>query len=207
MSFEVHWAALSEAKAATALSNGSVASQSFGSSVAESIKGARGIVSTATSTFNGGRVVAEEKTSPEQRLFDRLVDLKVKTSSLAMHLENVWRTGLFNELDQLLDVDEWDLSDTLPSVESFVTFLRTTIFLGKIRRPGLGATCEGHILAGWITGKDRLTVEYRPNDQLRWVLTADGSTKSGSCAAPNLKMHLAAFQPNRWFRSANDVRS
>ncbi|WP_158912693.1 hypothetical protein [Caulobacter sp. S45] len=207
MSFEVHWGGLSQAKAGTALSNGSGASQGFGSSVAESIKGARGIASTATSTFYDERVVAEEQASPKQRLFDRLVDLKVKTSSLAMHLETAWRTGLFNELDQLLDADEWDLSDTLPKVESFVTFLRTTIFLGKIRRPGLGATCDGHILAGWITGKDRLTIEYRPDDQLRWVLTADGSTKSGSCAASNLKTDLAAFQPNRWFRSANNLRS
>jgi hypothetical protein len=208
MSIVVHCENSSTARFETGLSNGLTQSKGFGSPFADSIKinGGRGIDSTSA-TSDVEHFIEDKKITPEQLLFDRLVDLKVKTSSLAMHLETAWRTGLFNELDKLLNVDDWDLSDTMPTVESFVTFLRTTIFLGKIRRPGLGATVDGNILAGWITGRDRLTIEYRPNDELRWVTTVDGSAHSGACVASDLKDNLASFKPERWFTSANNVRS
>src|SRR5688572_28873507 len=69
-------------------------------------------------------ITAPVAQNEEEQVFNRLVALKVLTSGLAMHLERIWRAGLFRSLDNLLDVEDWDFSDDLPTVESFRTFLR-----------------------------------------------------------------------------------
>src|SRR5260221_2404322 len=108
--------------------------------------------------------------SAEARAFDRLVELKVETSRIAMHLETAWRSGLFRQLDGLLDVENWETSDTLPTTASYLTFLRLLVLLGKPRRPGLGATDSGNIIASWTVAENRLTIECQPGDRVRWII-------------------------------------
>jgi hypothetical protein len=147
--------------------------------------------------------VQTEATDPSAKVFDQLVSLKVSTSSLAMHLDGAWRKGLFGQLDHLLDADDWDFSDTLPTVESFKTFLRLMISLGQVRRPSLGSTATGDIIAAWIIGKDRLTLECLPDDHVRWMVstTLEGEPTSG---AGRTKIHLlesllSPYNPETWF--------
>jgi hypothetical protein len=75
-------------------------------------------------------------------------------------------------------------------------------------RPGLGATSDGHIVAAWTTGRDRLTVECMPSDDVRWVVTRylDGVRKVSSAnTAPvdQLRALLAPLKPEVWFGDAN----
>lgn len=143
--------------------------------------------------------------------FDRLVELKLATSKIAMHLQDAWRSGLFKQLDTLLDPEEWDSSDALPDLDAFRTFLRMTVFLGRTRRPSLGATTDGHILAAWICDKDRLTINCGPGDQVRWVLSryenGERESAAGRTVVRRLPEVLAPYGPDRWFALADNVRS
>jgi len=135
--------------------------------------------------------------------FERLVALKMTASNVAMHLDEAWRGGLFRQLDNMLDADEWDFSDEMPSVGSFKTFLRMIIHNKVRQRPGLGATIDGKIIASWTVGGDRLTVECLPDDTVRWVAVKyiDGKRVSSANTSPValLRTFLAPYAPEIWF--------
>ena len=137
--------------------------------------------------------------SPEEQVFNRLVGLKVSTSTIAMHLDAAWRAGLFRQLDSLLDAEDWDFSDKLPTLESFRTFLRMILAFGPVRRPSLGATATGEIIAAWSKDGDRLTIECLAGDQVRWVVnrTVDGRriSAAGKTYADLVWRQVAPFEP------------
>jgi hypothetical protein len=149
------------------------------------------------------QVIVADPSSDVERAFDQLVALKIQSADFAMHLDTAWRAGLFSQLDQLLDADEWDFDDAMPSVESFRTFLRLIIHNKVANRPGLGATRDGKIIAAWTAGKDRLTVECMPDDTIRWVLVKyeDGQRVSSANTGPVslLRKYLAPYEPGVWF--------
>jgi hypothetical protein len=149
------------------------------------------------------QVIVADPSSDVERAFDQLVALKIQSADFAMHLDAAWRAGLFSQLDQLLDADEWDFDDAMPSVESFRTFLRLIIHNKVANRPGLGATRDGKIIAAWTAGKDRLTVECMPDDTIRWVLVKyeDGQRVSSANTGPVslLRKYLAPYEPGVWF--------
>jgi hypothetical protein len=148
-------------------------------------------------------LVISEKKGNQEKAFDRLVALKISTSNVSMHLDEAWRAGLFAQLDNMLDPQEWDFSDEMPSTSSFMTFLRMIIHNRVVRRPGLGATTDGKIIAAWTAGHNRLTVECLPDDKVRWVAVkyVDGERVSGASSSPValLRTFLAPFQPELWF--------
>jgi len=149
------------------------------------------------------KALPSSRADPHAEVFDRLIDLKVSTATIAMHLQDAWRTGLFRQLDDLLDEENWHPGDTLPTPDSFRTFLRLVIMLGRPPRPGLGCTDSGNILASWRRTEDRLTIECRLDDELRWVLSRRllGETESaaGICKVKNLRSRLAPYEPEVWF--------
>jgi hypothetical protein len=134
---------------------------------------------------------------------NRLFDLKVATAEVAMHLERAWRSGLFRQLDDLLDEDSWHADDPLPTTASYRTFLRLVIVLGLPRRPSIGCSQIGNLIASWRRAEDRLTIECRADDDLRWVLSryTDGDRESaaGICKLANLRSRLAPYRPEVWF--------
>jgi hypothetical protein len=147
--------------------------------------------------------------SPEEKVFDRLMAMKVATANVAMHLRGPWRDGFFRQLDHALDAEDWDFSDELPTIESFRTLLRTIVFLGKnggeLRRPSIAANATGHVVAAWSERGNRLTIECLPNDEVRWVLgkTIDGNRVSAAGQAPVtfLPRALEAYAPGDWWRA------
>ena len=151
---------------------------------------------------------------PEEQVFDRLVAIKLLTAGMAMHLEREWRAGLFRQLDHLFDAEDWNFSEELPSVQSYRTFLRMIIFLserrGDIRRPALGATADGHLIAAWSSGDSRLTIECLPEDKVRWILgkKVDGEpvSNAGEARVTFLPKALSVYEPNGWWR-ADHIRS
>ena len=142
---------------------------------------------------------------PSAQVYDRRAALKVATAEIAMHLDQAWRTGLFRSLDELMEVDEWDFSDELPTDASYRTFLRMIIFLGPIRRPALGATSNGNIVAGWMHDRDRLVVECEPGDEVRWSVSKwrpDRESASGRTTVERLPSVLSPYDSSSWLSVA-----
>lgn len=140
----------------------------------------------------------------EEQLFDARAAFKLKTAILAAaHFSRDDRDGLFRQLDNLFDIDNWESMDEVTTEASFTTLLRMMLFLGG-RRPGLGVAATGNLIATWTEGDDRLTIECKPGDRVRWVLlqNLNGQQESaaGNTTVARLPAYLSSFKPTRrWF--------
>ena len=147
--------------------------------------------------------------SNEEQLYDALASFKIRTATVAMHLDRDWRRKLFRQLDSLLDTESWEPGDLPPKFASFSTFLRLLTLLRPDRRPVLGATTDGSLIATWTAGSDRLTIECLPNDSVRWHLSVciEGEVERAAAVTPlpRLSEVLGPYQPERWFNDANRV--
>jgi hypothetical protein len=139
----------------------------------------------------------------EERLYNARAACKIRTATVAMHLDHDWRIRFFRQLDTLMDIDNWEKDDLPVTDASFGTLLRMLLFIRSKRRPGLGITNDGNIIAAWTVGKNRLTIECRAYDQVRWVVVIyDGEEResgAGETHLPRLMHVLAPYQPQRWF--------
>ena len=161
-----------------------------------------------TPTFSGRRPVGAKDL--DEQLYNALASFKVRTALVAMHLDREWRTGLFRQLDSLMAVEDWEATDPPPTLGSYSTFLRMLTFLRPQRRPGLGATDDGRLIAAWTTrDDDRLTIECLPNDFVRWHLstTIEGERERAAGETPllRIKQVLQPFDPERWFNDAHNL--
>lgn len=166
-----------------------------------------GIINPVMPSRREIRPLANNNKEVVELLFDRLVDLKVATHKVAMHLEQGWRAGLFRQLDNLLEEDAWDLADALPTAGAYMTLLRVITDLKPTSPPRLGATEDGNILAAWLSPPDRVTIHCAPDDVVRWTASAGISRAAGITNAVGLKNALAPYKPDRWFAVAHDLRS
>ena len=148
------------------------------------------------------KVETADKPLPE-KLYDALARVKLLTAQVAMHLDAEWRSRIFEQLDDLLDAEDWHEDDDPIKASSFQTILRMIIFHNPSRRPGFGVSNRGYLIAAWTSGSDRLTIECRPNDTVRWVLSCevDGEIERASADTPvrRLMEVLAPYSPPRWF--------
>ena len=147
--------------------------------------------------------------SVAERLYDSVANAKIMTSRVAMHLDRDWRDRLFAQLDDLLDVEDWHEDDEPLVDESFHTFLRLILYQKPKRRPGLGLSHRGYLIAAWTTGADRLTLEFAPDDTIRWVLLCevDGEREraAGETHVARLPEILRPYRPDRWFADADQA--
>ncbi len=139
-------------------------------------------------------------------LFDSAAFLKVTINNVAMHLGKPWRDKLFCQLDSLLDVDEWDERDPAPGQGTAKTFIRLLLLLEPQRKPGLAVANDGNLIAAWTEGENRLTIECKPGDQLRWVLSRRIGDNLERVAASGplrrLPQVLQPYAPEVWFNRA-----
>jgi hypothetical protein len=146
----------------------------------------------------------------QERLFDALADVKILTSQVAMHIDGEWRDRLFRQLDSLHDPAEWEDGNEPIQQSSFATFLKAMLSINPERRPGLGLSHTGHLIAAWTTDQDRLTIEFLPNDRVRWVLSrhyeGDTARFAGDTAVSRLAEGLASYHPEHWFAHAQKER-
>lgn len=139
----------------------------------------------------------------EDRLFDATASVKVLISRVSMYMTKEWRDKLFRQIDSLHDLDEWDADDKPVERSSFESFLKAIIYIKPQRHPGLGLSYEGHLIAAWTAGKDRLTIEFLAKDRVRWVITRDlgGEIEraAGQTVVSRLYDCLTAYNPTHWF--------
>jgi hypothetical protein len=143
------------------------------------------------------------------QLFDALAQVKIFASQVAMHLDTEWRNKLFRQLDSLHDIDEWEPGDEPIQRDSFATFLRAILSINPKRRPGLGLSQAGHLVAAWKTNNDHLTIEFLAHDRVRWVLSRyiEGDVPerfAGETRVDLLATRLAAYNPEHWFSNAQE---
>jgi hypothetical protein len=143
------------------------------------------------------------KRSMKERLFDALVAAKVMTSKISMYLDHEQRRALFGELDELLDIDNWHDDDAPLVPASFETYLKFLLFVRPDRKPALGISSDGNLLAAWTDGRNRLSLEMLPEDYIRWVLVNysndERESAAGQVQISRLKDRLAPFGVEKWF--------
>jgi hypothetical protein len=198
---------MTELIASTRITNTVLSSSVLGAEILREIGQLRSKSSTSEANIIRHHVV-------EERLFEALSRVKRLTAMVAMHLDAAWRKNLFSQLDGLHDPTEWELDDEPIREASFATFLKAIVEIKPERRPGLGLSKAGQLVAAWTTGRERLTIEFLPNDQVRWVLSRYYDDEepvriAGQMAVSRLVDQLAPYEPARWFcrESKSDLSS
>jgi hypothetical protein len=138
-----------------------------------------------------------------ERAYDALAAAKILTAQVAMHFDRASRDKLFQQLDSLHDISEWEEGDEPVRQASFATFLKAILSLRPQRRPGLGLSHDGNLVAAWTSGRDRLTIEFLQNDRVRWVLARylddEPDRYAGQTPVTRLAEGLKPYQPEHWF--------
>lgn len=141
--------------------------------------------------------------SLDEKLFNATSEVKVLTSQVAMYLDPDWRSKLFGQLDSLHEVDEWDDRDLPVKKESFSTFLKAICDIRPKKRPGLGLTPSGQLIASWTNGPNRLTIEFLDNGRVKWVISRqiEGESEQfvGHTQVTRLSESLKPYQATDWF--------
>lgn len=168
-----------------------------------------GQLSPGVSATRSAKKGEETARSLAERLYDASVTAKVMTAQVAMHLDRGWRERLFAQLDDLLNADDWHDDDSPVLSSSFATFLRMILYQRPARRPGLGLSHKGHLVAAWTEDTNRLTLEFLPRDAIRWVLSCEMNGEreraTGETPVRRLPEVLKPYSPDRWFADADSV--
>lgn len=106
----------------------------------------------------------------EEGIFEARLRAKLLMANVAMHISSDWRASLFRQLDDILDINEWESGDPFPTPDSMRTFLRMIIYLTFRKCPGLGLS-GGSVVAAWTESDQRLTIECLPADRIHWVFS------------------------------------
>ena len=124
-------------------------------------------------------------TSPEtfeSKLFDNAAELKIALSQIIMHLDPEWRDIIREQIDTLLDANNWQDDSAFITKSTFITFLRFIVFANPTRLPSLGVGSTGHMLAAWCKGEQRIAVEFFRDDKAAATFVMQG-TKSNEAVA------------------------
>ena len=129
-------------------------------------------------------------------------DLKVLVSRVSMHFNDTRRRSLFRQIDMIHDPENWEESDELPSKDSFSTLMRFYISPRVIQNPKLGLSANGMFLAMWSTDGAMLTLEFKPKDQVAWIVReqSNGELEYASGASPLRRLWnvIAPYRISEW---------
>ena len=134
--------------------------------------------------------------SPEtlkSKLFDNAAELKIALSQIVMHLDPEWRDIIRDQLDALLDANNWQDNSAFITKSTFITFLRFIIFASPTRLPSLGVGSTGHVLAAWRNGEKRIAVEFFRDDKAAATFVMQGVRSKEAVAWRGHVADLNAF--------------
>ncbi|MFA6118062.1 MAG: hypothetical protein WC729_29015 [Sphingomonas sp.] len=147
------------------------------------------------------------KKTLEERLFDALAEAKVWTSRVAMHLDRTSRNRYFTQLDRLHDADEWFGDDTPLRLGSYKGFIRFMLMIGGCSRPSMALSPSGYLLAVWEVDGARLSVEFRDETEVMWMMShvVNGKPErtGGTTVSERLLLNLRPYAPEKWFNIGN----
>lgn len=144
------------------------------------------------------------KVSLEETLFDALAAAKILTSKVSMHLDQALRDKLFNQIDRIHEIEDWDKADHPIKSESYRSFLKWLVVTSPLRGPGLGLTSSGNLIAAWMAGADRLILEFLKNDKVKWLVKRQHLDEveigSGQTTIERMREVLAPYNPESFFK-------
>ena len=105
--------------------------------------------------------------------------------------------GIKKQTAVVLNHDEFEDEDELPSIDSYRTFLRSVAQLKPARRPNLGINGKGNFLAVWRSENFQAVFEFMPFDRMKWTLTlvqaGDRNIISGSTEVKKIREIISMF--------------
>jgi hypothetical protein len=156
----------------------------------------QGSVTLAGNASRTMTLSARPKEALEQTLFNVLVGLKVSVSQYAMHLSQEVRHRIFDQLDAIINADDWHEEDDLPRQDAFQEFLKWQIYAGCFDWTSLGVSDEGHILVAWSTTNTFLTANFDGSGEVRWTVRYQSEGSPGHAAG---KSSLKFFEKQAQF--------
>jgi hypothetical protein len=149
------------------------------------------------------RQVPAQPPTLEERVFSALADAKIWTSRVAMHLNLAARDRYFRQLDLLHDCEEWLGDDQPVRLDSYKGFIRFMLMIDGDSKPSLALAPNGQLLAVWETDGGRLTIEFKSEKDVEWVVSRrEGDTierVAGTTTLGRVKANLAPYDPEAWF--------
>ncbi|MBI3186344.1 MAG: hypothetical protein HYZ31_00580, partial [Gammaproteobacteria bacterium] len=148
-------------------------------------------------------ISSQKERTIEETLFDARSNVKILISQISMHLKPEWREKLFRQIDILHEIDEWESGDKPINLLSFKLFIRWALQCKAERCPNFGLSNEGNLITSWQADKDRLIIEFLPNDRVKWIVSMriqDETERSAGLADINrLITILGPYKPEHWF--------
>jgi len=141
--------------------------------------------------------ITPQQSSFQEKIFTSLVSLKIAVSQYAMHLSSDERHRIFDQLDFVINIDDWHEDDNLPSPQSFQNFLKWMIYSKYFRWTSIGVSDEGNILVAWKTDRVLLTANFASPENVRW--TAQITSGSGETGHTVGKCPLRLFAEQALF--------
>lgn len=141
----------------------------------------------------------------DQILANNRLDLKILASQYFLqHVNRIVRDQLFQQVDWLIDPNDWAEGDQLANHESFKTLLKLILNATPKESPYLSLSDEGNLVTTWIASKHRMHVECFPGERYRWfIATGEGDeAEKTSGTTKTLKRFLELLAPYRsvgWF--------
>ncbi len=165
-------------------------------------------------SFNDNALISEgviakkvdEPRSIEELLFDNRASLKTIAVRYGLsHLDETLRLQLFQQIDWILDEQEWEDLDSFADQESFKTLIRFILNANPVKAPYLNISDDGHLIATWISGENKLRLECFSNDRTKWFVSCkiDGESEraeGNSSSLQRLLDHLTPFKKAGWFK-------
>jgi hypothetical protein len=146
------------------------------------------------------RAIPESANFAEQ-VFNSLVALKVSVSQYAMHLSTEERHRIFEELDSVINVEDWHEGDTLPKINAFKEFLKWMIYSKYSKWISIGVSDDGSLLVAWKTPRVLLTAKFSGlvgQEDVRW--TAQTTSPAGETGYVVGRCPLRVFAEEAKFR-------
>lgn len=158
-----------------------------------------------------GQLPVERKVNLEEKLYIARAYCKTKTAEVAMHLPADYRIRFFDQIDNLMDYENWNEEDKPITQGSISTFLQMLIHINPLKKPGIGATSTGNLIAAWLKdNNDRLTFECLPNNNIHWILSNyindEYQIHEGNTPLNQLLLSLLPYNPDKWFKSQYDFK-
>jgi len=156
------------------------------------------------------------KTAPlEEQLYSNKASLIILTSQLGMHLSDDLKRYFYNEIDELLDIQNFTNGDSLINVESFCGFLNFFIYYHNLKKPSLGVNIESFLTATWVGNEGCLTIEFLPGNYVRSILSKElleVKEFDNSKSSPIINIYrgpltwfeqaITAFDIDKWYKNA-----
>jgi len=130
----------------------------------------------------------------EQRVDDALVALKAATAQYALHLSSDQRDTIFDQLENIINVDDWYEDDEFPKLSAFKDLIAWSIYAEVPQWHSLGVDDDGDVLVAWHTDEVTLTANFGGNRLVRWTSRYKGEGDAFAHAAGDCSLRQFAKQ-------------